>query len=82
MAKPIETNEKRAKAVRAIYFNEAVRWPGRSAGMVIAVAGTKNLMASPVINCDTIFLYGDEFVVDGQYFLDKRASKILTYQYA
>lgn len=69
--------------MRAIYFNELTKWPGiAGAGMVLAVKDGPKPDAAPALFCDSIFLYGDEFVVDGRFFVPKASSRLITYQYA
>lgn len=72
----------KAIPVKAIHFAQAVKWPGLpGAGLSLKVG-----LASPggghnTIFCDTIFLYRDEFVINGQHFMSKYCASILTYEF-
>lgn len=71
--------EDKARPVRVIHFWSLSKWPGiGGAGMGLGV-GAK--LPSNYLACDSIFLYRGEFVVNGQYFMDKKSAGIQSYEF-
>lgn len=76
-----ETVEQKARPVRAIYFTHLTKWPGvAGAGMCLTTAQPTSMTAQ-VIHCDSIFLYRDEFVVNGAHFMPKTCGAILCWEF-
>lgn len=71
----------RAIPVRAIHFNQPIKWPGVAGAGLTLQAGRADMLRNNVLYCDNIMLYRDEFVVDGQYFMPKTAACVVCYEF-
>lgn len=78
-----EAPEQKAIPVRELYFSGLVRIPGTAGAATCIVAGKPELMkiAQSIQYVDTIFLYNNEFIIDGQFFIPKTCGALFGWKF-
>lgn len=73
----------KAIPVSAIYFGQIVKWPDMGgAGNCLKVDKPGAFKTTNnTIYVESIFEYGDKFVINGQYFMGRDCAYILTWEY-
>lgn len=62
----------KAIPVKALHFKTSVKWPEKAGAGTCLMVGTPGMSRSnSVVYCDSIFLYRNEFCIDGRWWLSK-----------
>lgn len=78
-----EVPEQKAVPVRELYFSTLVRIPGVGGAATCIVAGKPDVMktAQNVQYVDSIFMYNNEFIIDGQFFVPKTCGALFGWRF-
>lgn len=74
----------KAIPVKAIHFGQIIKWPEVSGACTTLQAGPAPVAGYPKTNIayvENIFLYQENFVIEGRFFIPKNCSYILCYEY-
>lgn len=79
--KSLDVAEDKALPVKAIHFNQVIKWPGTGGAASSIVVGKLEGIGSAFIPVESIFQYKGKFIVNGRFFMPETASAILSYEY-